>query len=495
MSKRILIAGDIMLDTYHFGQVERISPEAPVPVFLETGRTKDALGGAANVAVNVAAIGVQVYVCSIIGQDESGRKLLKLLRDAGIDVEYIFSCDSKPTTVKLRYIGQNNQQIMRSDTENSTMVLKEDMQSILSRIEERIVDYDLILLSDYCKGFLSNEITHFFISIGKLYDIPVIIDVKDRNIEKYRGATLLKPNRKELSELTGMKTDTLDNSVKAAISLCRKGNNDYVLATLGSDGMILVNKSGLLREVRSSAREIYDVTGAGDTSVAYLAAEMINGKNIEEAMLVANYAAGVQVSKMGTSIVQPREVYEIIEKDKNVCAFGSKILSSLEDGLTDKDSHSENITVFSEIEECRRMGAKIVFTNGCFDILHVGHVSYLQKARQFGDVLVVGVNSDDSVKRLKGSKRPINTLFDREQLLAALSPVDFVIPFEEDTPMRLIEAVSPDVLVKGGDYKKEEIVGADFVKSRGGEVRIIPFMAGYSTTGTIDRMRRAHRCL
>ncbi|MCR5099237.1 MAG: D-glycero-beta-D-manno-heptose 1-phosphate adenylyltransferase, partial [Lachnospiraceae bacterium] len=270
-------------------------------------------------------------------------------------------------------------------------------------------------------------------------------------ISKYKNATLLKPNRKELSELTGMPVATLEEAEAAAVFLCREASCKYVLATLGADGMLLVDTDGLIAKVQSAAKEVYDVTGAGDTSIAYLAAEYLMGKKIDEAMRIANIAAGIQVSKVGTSIVTPEEV------------------ASAMDGNSDK---------------------KVVFTNGCFDILHAGHIDYLKKARALGDRLIVGLNSDASVKRLKGDQRPINTLMDRKLVLEALSFVDEVIPFEEDTPLELIKKVRPDVLVKGGDYDPDEIVGAAEVRSWGGTVMTLPFVEGKSTTAIIEKLEK-----
>ncbi len=452
MNKRIMVVGDIMLDTYRFGEVSRISPEAPVPVFLEKDRIKLSPGGAANVAINVAAIGVPVDVLSVVGDDEAGVTLVKLLNDAGINTDYILTIAEKCTTHKIRYIAQNNQQIMRSDREDSTEIFVDVCEKVLNRLERDIDKYGLILLSDYKKGLLSYDLTQRIIGIAKKNNVPVYIDVKDPNTEKYRGATLLKPNRKELSDLSGMSVKTIDEAENAAIHLCNIAECNYVLTTLGADGMLLVNRNQVLKRIESVAREVYDVTGAGDTSLAYLAAEIVLGHDLEYAMEISNVAAGIQVGKVGTSVVYPEEVRAALSK---------QIL----------------------------IGSRIVFTNGCFDILHAGHVSYLKKARELGDRLVVGINSDESVRRLKGDGRPINKLEDRIAVLSALDCVDEVIPFEEDTPLELIKRVHPDVLVKGNDYTVENIVGADFVLSYGGDVKTIPLLQGRSTTGIAKRMR------
>ena len=477
MNKRILIIGDIMLDTYHFGKVERISPEAPVPVFLETGRVKNVPGGAANVAVNIAAIGVETSLCSVVGNDENGKVLSKLLSSQDVLTDYVLTDEDRMTTTKLRYIGPNNQQIMRADAEVTDEVSDRSIDPILGEIERNIASFGLVLLSDYSKGFLSEKVSQASIKIAKKAGIPVLIDVKEKNLDKYKGATLLKPNRKELSVLSGMPVETKEQAIAAAIFLCKEADAEYVLTTLGADGMILVNRDGLQYEVKSTTKEVFDVTGAGDTSIAYLAAEMVKGTEIKEAVKIANYAAGVQVSKVGTSIVYPDEVFAAMQEDG--LNIDSSILDyTISDGL-------------GAIKKAKEKGRKIVFTNGCFDILHAGHVSYLREAKKLGDILVIGLNSDDSIKRLKGNDRPINSLEDRETVLLALGFVDYVVPFDTDTPLDLIKAIMPDVLVKGGDYKAEDIVGAKEVISNGGEVKVLDFVPGKSTTGIIEKMRRS----
>lgn len=472
---KILIVGDIMLDSYHFGKVERISPEAPVPVFLETGNEKYVPGGAANVAVNIAAIGIETILCSVMGDDFAGKKLRTLLDDKGVNNEYVLTDLDRITTNKLRYIGPNNQQIMRADSEVIDVLSEEKTESILKLLKEKISEIGLVLISDYNKGFLSQKVCQNVIVMAKEKGIPVVIDVKDKNIEKYRGATILKPNRKELSLLSGQSTDNKNKTIEAATYLCNIADSEYVLTTLGSEGMILVNKQGIIEEVTSTSKEVYDVTGAGDTSIAYLAAEMVKGTDIKTAMQIANYAAGVQVSKLGTSIVYPDEVAEAMRR------------AGAYEGY--ENEHFSSYDMIQTIVKRKEHGEKIVFTNGCFDILHKGHIDYLQKAKKLGDILVVGLNSDASVKRLKGEERPINCLADRADMLLALSVVDYVIPFEEDTPLELIKAIMPDVLVKGGDYTLDNIVGAKEVISNGGEVKVLSFVPGHSTTQIIKKIQ------
>lgn len=472
--KKILVAGDSMLDVYHFGQVNRISPEAPVPVFLEEGRMKYVPGGAANVAVNIAAIGINVILCSVIGTDDNGRIFLDLIGNNHIDTKLIRQMRGKPTATKLRYIGPGNQQILRVDNEDIADIHKEDITDFFCAIKNDIEQVGLIVLSDYKKGFLTDEITFDLIKLGNDHNIPILVDVKDKNFKKYGQATLLKPNRKELHLLTGMDVGSKEDVIEASMYLCMETPCKYVLATLGAEGMLLADKNGLIKDIESTASEVFDVTGAGDTSVAYLAAEMLNGSTVADAMIISNYAAGIQVSKVGTSVVYPYEVSEKMNKEK-VRRNWKKSDLSVEERITEIKNRKEN-------------GERIVFTNGCFDILHSGHVIYLKEARNMGDLLVVGLNSDESVKRLKGEQRPVNTLTDREMMLNALSFVDYVVPFEEDTPINLINSIVPDILVKGGDYIIEQIVGYDTVMQHGGCVKTIPFVKGHSTSEIIRKI-------
>lgn len=472
---KILVVGDVMLDTYIYGKVERVSPEAPVPVLRKKPiATKYVLGGAANVAFNMVTAGIaEVDILSVAGDDEQGKLLLKKLKEAGINTDMILMDHKRPTTDKLRYIGQNNQQLLRVDNESLAPVSCEQMEEIFTQLQEKMQAYDIILLSDYLKGLLNADTTKKIIEMAGEYQIPVLADIKDRNYLKYKGAYLLKPNQNELHEITGLDVSSEENIVEAACFLSRETNSRYILTTLGPEGMILTDSEKLLLKVKSTAKEIYDVTGAGDTAMAYLAAELAFGKNIEEAVKTANAAAGVQVSKLGTSTVYPNEVFQSI----NDVSCRNKQLKEIRSGGLER------------IKTEQKKGRKLVFTNGCFDILHAGHVEYLQKAKSLGDCLVVGINSDASVRRLKGETRPINSIDDRMLLMAALESVDFVMVFEEDTPLELIKAVMPDVLVKGGDYRIEEIVGADLVKANGGTVVTIPFVEGKSTTKMIQSIQ------
>ncbi len=471
--KKVLVVGDIMLDKYIYGEIKRISPEAPIPILLENeGEVHCVAGGAANVAMNIIAAGCEVNLFSIVGDDEDGKELEQILCNQGVDTSLLSFSDNRPTTRKLRYMGQNNQQVLRVDKECTEAVGKYDIKQQMEMVNDGIKEYSMILISDYNKGFVTEELCKSLIESANRNNIPILVDVKDKRPEKYKGATLLKPNRNELSLMTDMEIRSQEDAVTAAKKLCAAAECKYVLATLGADGMLLVDAVGNVSTFKSDAKEVYDVTGAGDTSIAYLCAGLAEGENIESAVSYANIAAGIQVSKKGTSVVYRQEV-----EDKNKTFSSKKILNFYVDNGLDP------------IRTCRENGKTIVFTNGCFDILHSGHVFYLNEAKKLGDILVVGVNSDASVKRLKGKDRPINTASDRMLLLAALESIDYVVEFEEDTPLELIKKICPNILVKGGDYKVEDIVGNDIVTENGGIVMTIPFVKGKSTTNVIGKIR------
>lgn len=468
-SRHILVVGDVMLDNYYVGDVRRISPEAPVPVFRKRSE-RSVLGGAANVAANLVAANQQTSMMSIIGRDANGQTMMQLFENLGINAGLVSNLQ-RSTTIKTRFLADNNQQLLRLDVEDTDPITKVESNRILKKLQKVIDDFDLILMSDYLKGLLTQEFTQGVIKLARKHDIPVVIDVKDPKYGKYYGATLLKPNLNELRSLTGKNVQTDEEIVEAAEELRKRSNCQYVLATLGAKGMVLVG-DGEPYFVKSLAREVYDVSGAGDTTIAYLATCMANEMPIRESVDIANYAAGIQVGKVGTSSVSWQEVRDLISNEDHGIAH--KILSAEELNSFRKDNAQK----------------KIVFTNGCFDILHVGHKRYLQQAATLGDILVVGVNSDASVRRLKGPTRPVNNEQDRAEMLSALGFIDYVVIFDEDTPYELIKKIQPDVLVKGGDYKPEEVVGKDIVEARGGQLELISFVEGKSTTNIIKKINQ-----
>ena len=460
-----------MLDIYYQGSVNRISPEAPVPVLKKNDGEKYVPGGASNVAMNVISAGGEVSIVGVIGGDRNGDILDRILRDSGIDTSLIQRIESD-TIAKIRFISNSNQQLLRMDIEDVGKIERSiDYKALKDKIAEVINSYDIVVLSDYMKGLLNPAFTQMVIGLARGRGIKVLIDVKDPRIEKYRHAWLLKPNIAELNNMTKMPVGTDEEIIEASRHLLFKCDCEYVLTTCGSRGMILVWKDGN-HHLDTEGRTVYDVTGAGDTVIAYIATRLAQGSDVDKAMEIANYAAGIQVGKVGTTSVYIQEVLEAMD------GLGSTYAK--------KKLRWRNLDDFGRKME----GKKVVFTNGCFDILHVGHKRYLEEARKLGDLLVVGVNSDDSVRRLKGPERPVNQERDRVEMLTALDCVDYVIVFESDTPHDLIARIKPMILVKGGDYSPEEVVGKDIVEEYGGKVVIIPLVEGKSTTAVIDRIKR-----
>lgn len=467
--KHILVIGDVMLDTYFTGDVKRISPEAPVPVFRKK-KERSVLGGAANVAANLVAAGQNVSMMSMVGNDDTGERLRAVFHEQGVDTSLVISLN-RSTTEKTRFLASNNQQVLRLDVEDTYPLSNEECRRMLKALDEQIDKFDLILLSDYLKGLLTYEFTQGVLQRAKAKGIPAIIDVKDPKVDKYKDAYLIKPNLKELQDLTGITVETDDEIIDASQKLRKVCNTKYILTTCGSRGMVLVG-DGEPYFIKSVGKEVFDVTGAGDTTIAYLAACMVNGFEINDCVDIANYAAGIQVSKVGTSSVYWKEIREHLANEEDATAH--KILT----GKAIDTFRADNID------------KKIVFTNGCFDILHVGHVRYMQEAAKLGDILVVGLNSDSSVKRLKGPERPVNNQDDRAEMLSSLGFVDYVIVFDEDTPYELIKKIQPDVLVKGGDYNPDNVVGKDIVEARGGELKLLHFVEGKSTTNIINKIKQ-----
>lgn len=468
--KNILVIGDIMLDRYYFGITKRISPEAPVPVLLKNNE-KIVLGGAANVAININKAKQKVTILSVIGDDVEGDILISLLKENNIDSSLIIKDSSRCTSVKNRFIGQNNIQMFRLDEEITDKISDNTNKKMQELLEKNINKYDIIVISDYNKGLLSIENTKDIINIANKNNIKTLIDIKEPRYEKYKNAYLIKPNLDELSQITQMPVTNDDEIIKAAKVLRENTNCEYVLVTKGKDGMTIVSKDDF-KNIKCKSREVYDVTGAGDTVISYLATALSNDINLIDSIQIANYAAGVGVSKMGTYAVSIDEIKKYINNENDV-EYEQKVVSidKLLKILEDKKEKS------------------IVFTNGCFDLFHVGHARYLRQAAKFGDILIVGVNSDDSVKRLKGDTRPIISQDNRMELLAALEFVSYVVLFEEDTPYNIIKKIKPDIIVKGGDYAPEDVVGKDIVESYGGRVEICPLVNGNSTTKIVEKIK------
>ena len=489
-SKKILVIGDAMLDIYYHGEVNRISPEAPAPVFKKNSE-KAVLGGAANVATNIVAAGMNVSLLTIVGNDEEGNRLLSLMEETGIDSSLVLR-SNRATTTKTRFLAANNQQVMRMDVENDSPFSDPERKELINRLEKIYDEYSVIVISDYLKGVLTDEVTQRIIQIGNQAEIKVLVDVKSNNPEKYAGAFLLKPNQKELGQLVG-KSLTYDEVVPAAKELLSISSSQYVLATCGAKGMVLVSNEEV-EVVNSSSRAVYDVTGAGDTVIAYLAVEIAAGKDVNEAMTMANIAAGIKVEKVGTSPVYMHEVEKVVNSSLPHKVF------SLE----------ERKRFLEKVNSWKKEGKRIVTTNGCFDILHKGHIYLLESAKKEGDVLIVLLNADESIKRLKGSNRPVNREEDRATVLSALDCVDAVAIFDPqvdldaetkryldtlspelkgialESPVAIMMQIKPDVHVKGGDYLQQSVPEAFFAS----HFVTVPFVDGFSTTKTIERIKQ-----
>lgn len=472
---KVLVVGDIMIDKYIFGTTKRISQEAPIPI-LNTDYEKNILGGAANVAYNLKRADQDVSVLTVIGKDANAELLTNLLNEMNIETNLIIKDASRVTTLKTRFIGQNKAQMLRVDNEDTTPI-SEDISSLLVlKLKQNIDKFDLVIISDYCKGVLTTQNTPELIKIANDANVKVLVDVKEPNYEKYKNAYLIKPNLIELAQITRMPVSNEDEIEMAAMQLLRNTNAKYVLATRGKDGMTLFSDNKKFH-VNAILEEVFDVTGAGDTVISYLAVSILNNLDIDNAVKISNYAAGVKVTKLGSYGVTVEDIKNYILKDRNT-TNNKKILS---------------IDELTEILKNNDKNNKIVFTNGCFDILHIGHIRYLKEAAKYGDIFIVGVNSDASVKKLKGESRPIVPEEDRMEMLAALDFVSYIVKFEEETPYEIIKKIKPFYIVKGGDYKKENIVGLDIVQSYGGDVIVLPYLKNRSTTNIIRKIEETFK--
>jgi D-beta-D-heptose 7-phosphate kinase / D-beta-D-heptose 1-phosphate adenosyltransferase len=463
---RVLVAGDLMLDRYWHGGTSRISPEAPVPV-VRVNDIEERAGGAGNVALNIASLGGDVELLGHCGQDEAGSALISLLESQGVQCR-IERSRHAPTITKLRVLSRH-QQLIRLDFEDAFH--SEENESLKAVFQAALADADVVILSDYGKGTLAQP--EALIDAARALEKPVLVDPKGSDFAKYRGATLLTPNRHEFELVAGHARDEAE-LVRLGESLRDQLELEALLITRGDEGMTLLARGVPPLHLPARAREVYDVTGAGDTVIATLAASLATGISLPEATHLANIAAGIVVGKLGTATLSPAEIRLALHGDQAEHR-GTIPLDLLQPIL----------------HEARARGEKLVATNGCFDILHPGHVDYLRRARELGDRLIVLVNSDASVQRLKGPERPINGLGHRMAMLAALECVDWVIPFEEDTPRDLIGRVLPDILVKGGDYTDiTSIAGHEHVLANGGRVEILDFVEGHSTTSIIERIHQ-----
>lgn len=470
---RVLCVGDVMLDRYVYGDVERISPEAPIPV-VRIERETAMVGGAGNVARNIASLGAWTRLVGVAGEDAAGAELRSLLAAEPGIAPIILIEETRPTTIKTRYVA-NRQQMLRADRESDVPISDRIRSAMVNLVRQELPDCTALVLSDYGKGVLSSEALRGVIATARGYTRPVIVDPKGSDFSRYRGASLVTPNLRELAEATGMPVGDDSEVVAAARRIIDTCGIENVLVTRGRQGVTLVLGRGEALHIPVKAREVFDVSGAGDTVVATMAVACAVGIPWPAAARLANAAGGIVVGKPGTAVVRADEL---------VAALHTLDLTTGEDKI------ATLATALDRIAAWREAGLAIGFTNGCFDLIHPGHVSLLGQARAACDRLVVGLNSDASVRLLKGENRPIQSEAARAQVLASLAAVDLVVIFSEETPIRLIEAIRPDVLVKGADYRRDQVVGADIVEAHGGKVVLADVLPGHSTTATLAKLSR-----
>ena len=475
-SPKVLVVGDFMLDIYIYGDAVKISPEAPVPV-LKTAETEHRCGGAGSVARNLTALGAKAYCLGVIGDDRDSEILKTKLIEAGADIDGLLKEINRPTISKQRLIGLaqhlHRQQLIRIDRESADPLSKEMNEAILAAYKDNLPKIDMVCLQDYNKGLLSDSLCRQMIRLGKNAGKKVLVDpCLTSDYSKYTGATAITPNRKESSAAAGFEVTDAETAAKAANYLFQKLQLEAVVITLDKQGAYLKTDSKSLM-IPTRPRSVYDVTGAGDMVLATLAAALAAGCDYQAAVRLSNIAGGIEVEKFGTATVTIQEIADEITGQSR--DSGDKIRTA--------DS------LLSEIAWHRRQNKTVVFTNGCFDVLHIGHVEYLQFCRRQGDIVVVGLNSDSSVKMIKGSDRPINNQHDRAAILAALEAVDYVTVFTEPEPTNLIEKVRPEVLVKGADWAVKGVVGREFVESYGGKVALAPLVESKSSSATIEKIK------
>jgi D-beta-D-heptose 7-phosphate kinase/D-beta-D-heptose 1-phosphate adenosyltransferase len=475
ISQTVLCVGDLMLDEFVYGEVSRISPEAPAPI-IAVQRTETNVGGAGNVARNIAALGARCIFVGLVGEDEAGAKLKTALSRESL-IESVLVCDSeRPTTRKVRFVSEHfSTHMLRADWESVSPASADIEQKLIDAILPQLPRADIVLLSDYAKGVLTARVIRNVIDAARELGKRVIVDPKSANFAIYRGATLLTPNRKEFAEATRSRADTDESIAAAAQDAMQLADCEAMLVTQSEHGMTLVSRRGEAIHVPAHPVKVRDVSGAGDTVVAVLAAALAAGADWEVALRMANAAAAVAVSKKGTAIVTSAELRRKILPHAFLAAEEKIIAASSE--------------LEAHLLDWRKQGLRVGFTNGCFDILHPGHVKLLTAARGACDRLIVGLNSDASVKRLKGEGRPVQDERARSEVLAALEAVDLIAIFEEDTPIKLIAQIKPSVLVKGGDYTRDQVVGHEIVDGYGGEVLLVDVLPGFSTTSLVNRAR------
>jgi D-beta-D-heptose 7-phosphate kinase/D-beta-D-heptose 1-phosphate adenosyltransferase len=470
---RVLIVGDLILDQYVTGEVTRISPEAPIPI-LSARRTEERLGGACNVAANLVAMQAEVDIVGVLGDDGWGRKLRALLEEQKVATGGCVLDGTRPTIQKTRMMS-GSQQMLRVDNEDTRPVSGAALAAILRILPERVRRAQAVVLSDYGKGLLAPEVIRCAIDEARKAGVPLLVDPKGEDYRRYRGATLITPNRKEAEQALGHRLPRLEDVQKGAQELLALAELDAAVITLGAEGIYFASRKGETGHVPARARAVFDVTGAGDTVIAQLGFYLASGLDLGTAVFLANQAAALVVARLGTHAVDRSELCAALQEKH---AHEGKVLRTGDE-------------LDRQIAAWRKEGLRIAFTNGVFDVLHVGHVTYLRFSKSYGDVLIVGVNDDASVQRLKGPTRPVNPLADRMEVLAALEMVDAVCSFSEDTPKSVIERVTPNVLVKGADWAEKGVVGREWVEAHGGQVVLAPLVAGKSTSAILERASKS----
>lgn len=482
VGRRVAVVGDAMLDEYLMGKVGRISPEAPVPVFDVTEDYR-LLGAAANVGKCLIALGAKVSLCGVVGRDAHAEELRNESNNLGIDTAGLVVDETRPTTLKTRVVARQ-QQMIRIDRESAGPIGEDAERELIVRVEDAVAEADAVILSDYSKGALTPRVCEAAIAAAREKGIPVVVDPKELSWDRFRGATLIKPNRPEAGWFAGKDVAGDNAAVEVGQAITDGLDIAHALITRGDKGMTLISssgdaatpasesaKSGIAQHFRALPREVFDATGCGDVVATVLALALAAGADAPTAAYLANLAGAVEVTKFGAAVVTDSEILDIIAGPR--AAHEAKVLT--------RDQAAELAA------DLRRRGKSVVFTNGCFDILHIGHVTYLDASRQRGDALIVGINTDASVRRLKGAGRPVQPEHDRARILAGLNCTDAIVLFDEDTPLELIQALRPDVITKGSDYAKNEVVGGDLVESWGGRVELIDLIEGKSTTKLIEK--------
>ena len=479
--KRIVLVGDLMVDRTLYGNAERLSPEAPVPV-LHFRYERSAVGGAGNVAANLSVLGCEVRVVGVTGDDEAGRHIRKLLGEYDCDTSWILDEPTRPTISKVRLVGlaqhRHPQQMMRLDYEDTSDIDAQVAGRVIDRIASALEGADALCIEDYNKGLLTPEVCQRIIALARSRGVPVFVDpAAIEDYSKYKGATTITPNATETTKATGLPVTNLEQYKAAAERLLHQLDLEAAVLTLDKNGAYLATRDGDRRWLKTKERKVYDVTGAGDMVLAMLAVAKAGGATWAESVTLANVAGGLEVERFGVVPITRQEIIQELLSEAHEHIGKQRTLEQL----------------LNELAYHRACGKKIVFTNGCFDLIHLGHVKYFRYAKGQGDLLVVAINTDQSIRRLKGDKRPIINEDDRINVLEELESIDYLVRFDEDTPLSLIEQIKPDVLVKGADYQKEQVVGWECVEKNGGRVALAPLVDGRSTSSVIQRILEAYK--